>query len=227
MSAVLKSRPVLALQNGDHLTREDFERRYDAMPHSCKAELIEGVVYMPSPVRAEQHGEPHFDLVGCLFLYRLKTKGVRGSDNATIRLALDNEPQPDAALYVSPELGGQAKIDADGYLESAPEFVVEVAASSASYDLHTKKTVYRRNQVREYVVWRVLDRKVDWFILRGSEYVDLPPDEDGIFRSESLPGLWIDSAAVLIGDFERVYSVVERGLASPEHAAFVARLQKR
>lgn len=227
MSAVLKSRPVPVLQNGDHLTREEFERRYHAMPNSCKAELIEGVVFMPSPVRAEQHGEPHFDLVGCLFLYRLKTKGVRGADNATLRLALDNEPQPDAAMYVSPEFGGQAKFDADGYLESAPEFVAEVAASSASYDLHTKKTVYRRNQVREYVVWRVLDQKIDWFVLRGNEYVDLSPDRNGIFRSESLPGLWIDLAAVLIGDFDKVVSVMQQGLASPEHANFVARLQKR
>ena len=41
---------ILPLEHGDHLTREEFERRYEAMPHVRKAELIEGVVYMPSPV---------------------------------------------------------------------------------------------------------------------------------------------------------------------------------
>lgn len=218
---------VPELQNGDHLSRDEFERRYHAMPAHKKAELIEGVVHMPSPVRFEEHSKPHFDLIGCLFHYKISTPGVLAGDNATVRLDLDNEPQPDVLLFVSPDRGGQAQVGEDGYVESAPEFVAEVAASSASYDLHTKRTVYRRNRVREYLVWRVLDKKIDWFVLRGSQYENLSPDADSIIRSEHLPGLWLDIAAVLAGDFPRVLSVIQQGLASPEHAAFVARMRER
>src|SRR5438045_1369951 len=104
------------LQPGDRLTRDEFERRYDAMPHLKKAELIDGVVHVPSPVRCEDHGEPHLSLVGCLFLYRARTPGVRGADNASVRLDLGNMPQPDAVLFISPDHGGQARIDEDDYV---------------------------------------------------------------------------------------------------------------
>ncbi len=150
------ARRLPPLRSGDHLTRDEFERRYRAMPAVHKAELIEGVVYMPSPVSAEDHGEPHFDLNGWLFVYRAHTPQVRGGDNATLRLDLDNEPQPDGYLRLLPECGGQARL-VDGYVTGAPELIVEVAASSASYDLHEKLNAYRRNGVREYVVWRVWD----------------------------------------------------------------------
>jgi Uma2 family endonuclease len=215
---------VLPLENGDRLTRDEFERRYEAMPHLKKAELIEGVVYMPSPVRQRYHGEPHAHLIIWLGFYVLGTPGVRIGDNSTVRLDLDNEPQPDALLFIDPASGGQSRIDADDYMEGAPELVAEVAASSASYDLHAKMHVYRRNGVREYIVWRALEREIDWFVLRAGQYERLAAGADGVVRSEIFPGLWLDPAALLRSDLVTVSTVVQRGLASPEHAAFATRL---
>jgi Putative restriction endonuclease len=163
------------LENGDQLTRDEFERRYAAMPEVKKAELIEGVVYMGSPVRADGHGEQHLDLVTLFGVYKIATPGVRAADNATVRLDLDNEPQPDAALYVDPACGGQCRLT-DGYITNGPELVGEIASSSVSIDLGIKFHVYRRNGVREYIVWRVRDRAIDWFILpcvRQCEFTSL------------------------------------------------------
>src|SRR5436309_8264079 len=143
------------LENGDRLTRAEFERRYDAMPELKKAELIEGVVYMGSPVSHGGHRNPHFRHIGWLDRYATATPGVDGGDNSSLRLDLDNMPQPDAFLYILPERGGQARIADDGYLAGAPELIAEVASSSVSYDLHQKLHAYRRNGVREYLVWRV------------------------------------------------------------------------
>lgn len=218
--------PPPPLEPGDHLTRAEFERRYDAMPGLKKAELIEGVVHMPSPVRFQLHGSPHADLMGWLGVYRATTPGVRAADNSTVRLDVENEPQPDALLIVEPAYGGSVVISADDYIEGAPDLVAEVASSSASFDLHTKLTVYRRNRVREYLVWRVHDQAVDWFVLRRGRYDRMPPGPDGIYRSEVFPGLWLDSAALVGSDLARVLQILQQGLASPEHAAFVARLQQ-
>ena len=214
------------LRAGDRLTRAEFERRYAAMPHVKKAELIEGVVYMPSPVTQEDHGGPHFDVIGWLAVYRAGTPGVEGGDNSTLRLDLDNEPQPDAFLRILPQYGGQSR-NSGKYVAGAPELIVEVAASSASYDLHDKLHAYRRNEVREYVVWRVWDRAIDWFVLRNDRYQRLTPDSEGQFRSEIFPGLWLDPQALLRGDLAQVIAVLQQGLASPEHAEFVNRLQQR
>jgi Uma2 family endonuclease len=216
---------VPPLEPGDRLTRAEFERRYDAMTSLKKAELIEGVVYMPSPVRFSRHGEPHVDLDTWIGVYKAHTAGVRAANNATIRLDLDNEPQPDTILFIDPARGGQARISADDYVELAPEWLAEVAASSASFDLHTKLHVYRRHGVREYVVWRVLDDDLDWFVLSAGDFKPLAPDADGILRSLTFPGLWLDRAALLRGDMERVLFVLQQGLATPEHAAFVKKLQ--
>jgi Uma2 family endonuclease len=175
---------ILPLENGDCLSRAEFERRYDAMPHLKKAELVEGVVYAPSPVRHRLHGEPHSYMTGWLVLYKAHTPGVQVSDNSTVRLDLDNEFQPDALLLIAPERGGQTRLSEEGYIDGAPELVVEVASSSASYDLHAKLQVYRRNGVREYVVWRMLDQEIDWFVLREGQYERLQPAPDGCLRSE-------------------------------------------
>jgi len=225
MSSALPYEMVPPLENGDVLTRAEFERRYEAMPHLKKAELIEGVVYVPSPVRHLAHSHPHIHLVSWLGQYEAGTPGVQAGDNGTVRLDLDNEPQPDALLFIDPACGGQARIDADDYIEGAPELVAEVASSSVSYDLHVKLRVYRRNGVREYLVWRVLDQEIDWFVLRAGQYERMPLDAEGLLRSEAFPGLWLDPAALLRGDLATVLAIVQRGLASPEHAAFVARLR--
>jgi len=217
--------PVPPLEPGDRLTREEFERRYNAMPQLKKAELIEGVVYMPSPVRHRHHGRPHLHLMTWLGSYEAATPGVEGGDNGTVRLDLDNDEQPDGYLLIDPARGGQARFSEDDYVELAPELVGEIAASSASYDLHTKLHVYRRNGVREYLVWRVQDQQFDWFVQRSGQFQPLPPDRLGILRSEVFSGLWLDQAALLRGDMLRVLEVLQQGLASPEHAAFVQRLQ--
>jgi Uma2 family endonuclease len=213
------------LHNGDRLTRDEFERRYEAMPADVKAELIEGVVYIVTPVNEEFHSEPHLDMATWIGLYRIATPGIVGGDNGTVRLDLDNEPQPDLYLRMPAWAGGQAKRDSDGYVEGAPELVVEVAASSASYDLGPKLNVYRRNGVREYIVKRTYNNAIDWFILRHGQYEPLAPGPDGILRSEVFPGLWLDAAALLRGDMLTVIRVAQDGISSPEHAAFVQRLK--
>ena len=217
---------VPRLETGDHLTRDEFERRYEAMPGLKKAELIEGVVYMPSPVRHDGHGLQQAALLGWLVAYWSATPGTEPSDNASVRLDLDNEPQPDALLMIEPRCGGQARLN-DGYIETAPELVAEVAASSVSIDLNLKLRVYRRNGVREYIVWRVLDRAIDWLVLQQGQFVALAAQADGTLRSPTFPGLWLDAQALLQLQMPRVLQVLQQGLASPEHAAFVARLQQQ
>jgi Uma2 family endonuclease len=215
------------LEAGDQLSRAEFERRYDSMPGLKKAELIEGRVMVPSPVSLYKHGRPHFDLIAWLGQYRWLTPGLIGADNTSIRLDLDNEPQPDVCLFIDPVKGGQATISPDDYVVGAPELVAEVASSSVSYDLHVKLEVYRRNGVREYLVWRVWDREIDWFMLKRRKYVKLPLDENGLYRSEVFPGLWLDPAALIRGDATALQAALQRGLASPEHAAFVAKLNPK
>lgn len=213
------------LEPGDQLTREEFERRYEAMPELKKAELLEGVVYMPSPVRWNQHAGPHADLIGWLVNYRAFTPGVRVGDNGTLRLDLDSEPQPDVAMIVEPSHGGKVELSEDDYVAGAPELVAEVAASSVNIDLHTKLRVYRRNSVQEYVVWRVLDQQIDWFVLRQTEYERLTLDDEGIYKSLVFPGLWLDAAALIRLDLATVLQVLQKGIASAEHEEFVARLR--
>jgi Uma2 family endonuclease len=216
---------VPPLESGDRLTRDEFERRYAAMPPHTKAELIEGVVYVASPVRHRYHGRQHHHFHGWLGSYEAGTHGVEGGDNSTVRLDLTNEPQPDCVFIIQPERGGRVQIDADGYINGAPDLVAEVTASTASYDLHDKLESFRRNGVREYLVWRVLDRQLDWFVLREGQYERLDPAPDGSLRSTVFPGLWLDPAALLHGDLPAVLALVQQGLASPGHADFVARLE--
>ncbi len=216
--------PVPPLVDGERLTRDEFERRYDAMPGVNKAELIEGVVRMPSPVRLDQHGDPHSCLIGWLWVYRAGTPGVRSGDNSSLRLDMSNMPQPDGLLIIRPEHGGQVRIGADGYVEGGPDLIAEVSASTADRDLGEKQEAYRRNEVREYIVWRVVDQTVDWFVLRSKQYERLAPGTDGILRSLVFPGLWLDPSALTAGDSARVLAVLQQGIGSTEHAEFVARL---
>jgi Uma2 family endonuclease len=193
---------VPRLQNGDRLDRFEFERRYEADPDVRRAELIEGVVYVSSPVNHTKHGQPHFGIIGWLAVYIARSGGtVSGGDNSTVRLDLDNDPQPDALLrYV---LNGSSRL-VMGYIEGPPELVVEVAASSVAIDLHAKKKAYRRNGVSEYIVWRTEDQELDWFSLEGGEYVPLAPDEQGVIASRVFPGLRLAVARLLSGDLQGV-----------------------
>jgi Uma2 family endonuclease len=205
------------LENGDRLTRPEFERRYQAMPQVKKAELIEGIVHMASPLRAKGHGKPHAQIMGWLIAYEAATSGVEVLDNATVRLDADNEAQPDALLRI--EQGGQSMISEDDYVEGAPELIVEIAASSASFDLGQKLNVYRRNQVQEYLVWRVYDGEFDWFELQAGQYIPLSADSQGVMRSVIFPGLWLDRTALLEGRLAQVLEVLQQGLTTVETLA--------
>ena len=210
---------IAPLENGDLLTRPEFERRYSAMPHLKKAELIEGIVYMASPLRFEPHAEPHADLIGWLWSYKIVTPGVRLGDNPTVQLDLDNEPQPDAVLLIDAQYGGQSRLNSDRYIEGAPELVAEIAASTATIDLRDKKRAYRRNGVQEYLVWQAIDRAFDWFVLEGGEYISLIPD-NGVIRSRRFPGLWLAVSALLAGNMPEAIATLQAGLASEKYAAF-------
>jgi Uma2 family endonuclease len=222
-----KSRVTIPpLENGDLLSRAEFERRYIAMLHLKKAELIEGIVYMASPLRFEPHAEPHANLIGWLWSYKIATPGVRLGDNPTVRLDLDNELQPDAVLLIDAQRGGQSRISKDGYIEDAPELIAEIAASTASIDLRDKKRVYRRNGVKEYLVWQVMEERFDWFSLQDGEYISVAPNAEEIIRSQVFPGLWLAVSALLAGDMAQVIATLQTGLTSREHQQFLQQLTK-
>jgi len=201
-------------------------RRYEAMPDLKKAELIEGRVYiMSSPVSVTKHARPDFLAHAWIAIYELATPGVEGVSNATTRMGRRRIPQPDAALRLLPTHGGKSHVDKKDYLKGPPELVIEIAASSASVDLHEKLKMYRRAQVLEYLVWRTRDPGINWLHLEHGKYVSLQADAEGIIRSRIFPGLWLDVGAMLKGDKARVISVLKRGLRSREHAAFVKRMK--
>jgi len=213
------------LQTGDRLTAAEFHRRYEAMPDVKKAELIEGTVYMPSPVSAEFHGVQDSRLNAWAGYYSAFTKGVDSLSNTTVLLDGDNEPQPDLLLRIRPDCGGQSRVTRN-FVAGAPELVGEVAATSASSDLHQKLGAYRRNGVREYIVWRTFDGALDWFVLEDAGYKRLAANADGVHESRVFPGLWLDSSAMLRGDLATVLAVLQRGIATVAHQDFVRALEK-
>ena len=221
----LKGFALPPLENGDRLTRPEFERRYYAMPNLKKAELIEGVVYIPHRYGVMAQAEARAAMVGWLGRYAVDTPETTVGAKPSIRLDLDNEPQPVAVLIIEPSVGGQVRFNEDDFLEGAPELVAEVAASSAAIDLGDKKRAYRRSGVQEYIVWQVFDQKIDWFQLQDGDYVSLVPDEQGILHSQVFPGLWLNVAAMLQGDMRSVLAVLQTGIDSEAHQAFVQQLE--
>ena len=222
----LSVRPVPPLEQGDRLTRTEFLCRYEAMPPGViKAERIEGMVHIATPgLTTEFHGQPHAGLMWWLGAYRVETPGIVASDNSTVRLDTDNDPQPDGLLRILPTHGGRTTITKDGYIVGAPELIVEVAASSVSFDLGAKLQTYRRNGVNQYVVHRTYDGAIDWFVLRDGQYERLKPDDQGIYRSEVFPGLWLKADAFVAGKLAEVSTVLQRGIHSAEHDEFVRKL---
>ena len=193
------------------------------MPAPFRAELIEGIVYVPSPTKPK-HGGPHGKVMTWAGTYEARTPGTLAFDNTTQILGDESEPQPDVSLLI---VGGQTKENEDGYLVGAPELVAEVASSSASIDLHAKKRDYERHGVQEYVAVVVRDGRLIWHVREGDQFVEMPPDADGIHRSRRFPGLWLDGAALLRGDMLRVLEMLHQGTATPEHAAFCKALAAR
>ena len=179
---------------------------------------------MPSPTRFEKHSRPRYNIIAWLAVYQAATLGVVGGNNATVQLDFENEAQPDALLRLDAARGGRSRITADDYLAGPPELIVEIAASSAAYDLHDKRRVYQRSGVQEYLALQVYEGETTWWALRDGVYEPLAADEAGILRSEVFPGLWFNAPAFWAGDLAAVLETVQAGLASPDHAAFVATL---
>ncbi len=215
------------LENGDQLGADEFLRRYSAMPQMKKAELIQGIVYIPRAVNFELHAVPDGLLQGWLGSFGISTRGVQHGTNGTVRLSFSDVPQPDGVLRILPAFGGQTRMDSDGYLVGPPEFVFEVAASSASYDAGKKRDTYRLAGVREYLLLRTRDQAVDWWHLEDGEYKLLPLQEDGTLRSIIFPGLWLNVQALLQGNGRGLMAALNAGLATAEHAAWEAALPSK
>ncbi len=234
LDVVIKSAPIKKmveaaipeLEAGDRLTRREFHRRYQAMPHLKKAELIEGIVYVSSPVK-RKHGKYTSHINAWLSIYSFATTGTEVADNTTTILDEDNEPQPDVYLRIEEEYDGQTWSNEDDYVIGAPELVAEIASSSASYDLHDKKKVYRRNGAKEYIVWRVKDQKLDWFALQDGEFVELSPNAEGVIESTVFPGLRLAVNSLLSGDMPAVLAELQKGITAPEHQAFIELLKQK
>lgn len=207
-----RATPYVPLESGDRLTRAEFHARYCARPDIKKAELVQGVVYVASPVRQQFHGRQHGMAVTWLGHYMAATPGVDTGDNATVFLDPDTEVQPDVCLYYDPPRHGGARLTDKGYIEGPPQVVLEVVASSASYDLHDKLESYRRAGVQEHIAWRVIDGQIDWRRLHEGEYVLIEPDEHGITESAVFPGLRLNVRAMLAGDLAAVLATLEAGL---------------
>jgi Uma2 family endonuclease len=215
---------VAPLRAGDNLSLDEFLRRWEAEPTIRKAELIGGVVFMPSPLQWD-HGQIDLKVATWLGVFSAATPGCDPAANATW-LMFGDSPQPDTSLRILTECGGQSSI-VGKYASGAPEFVAEVCGSSAAYDLHQKLELYQSAGVREYLAVLIYEQEVRWHQLVNGAYQRLPTPADGVYRSVLFPGLWLNAPALLAGDMARVLATLNEGLATPEHAAFVARLASR
>ncbi|HUG92156.1 MAG TPA: Uma2 family endonuclease [Planctomycetaceae bacterium] len=225
MRRITVRRGLPRLEFGDRLTRDEFERRYAAMPHLHKAELIDGMVYLQPEADDADHVGPRTNLGMWLSLFAQYTDGVETIENRSIRIDPFSMPQPDALMRILPSHGGQTSTADNGIIDGPPELIGEIASSRASYDLHDKLEVYRRNGVAEYCVWAVLEQELLWFRLASGRYQLLKPGPDGVHRSQTFPGLWLDAEALLEGHMARVIKVARQGLGTLDHASFVLSLE--
>lgn len=223
-TSTILSPPLPRLRHGERLSRDEFQRRYEAMS-DVKAELLDGVVYIVSSPVSEYHGNPHADLVTWMGFYRAYTPGIVNGDNTTLRLPVDADAQPDGYLRIAESHGGRTCLDESGYVIGAPDLIGEVAYSSLAYDKSVKRPIYQREKVREFILWRVEERIIDWYALHGESYDELSVDPSGIIRSEIFPGLWLDVTAMVRGDLAKVLEVLQQGIATEAHAEFVRKLQ--
>jgi Uma2 family endonuclease len=210
------------LEDGMRLTQAEFHRRYLAYPDKVKAELIGGTVYMASPL-GRRHGTHHPELSGIFFLYKAATPGVEVLDNATTILGEASEPQPDLTLRILPEWGGRSQTTPEDYVQGGSELLAEISHRTRRLDLDLKRLDYQQAGVREYLVWCLEPPELHWFDFTCGK--PLKPDRQGIYRSRVFPGLWIARQALLDCDTLRLIAVLQQGLASRAHAAFVKRLQ--
>ncbi len=216
------------LYAGQRLDRESFYRRIAQWERAGKKvqgiERLEGVVYMPAAIRRREHGIPHAMIITWLGTYAARTPGLEAVGPATTRIDDDNDPEGDAILLIRSDHGGQSMTDEQGYIVGAPELIVEVSASTSERDLQTKLEIYRRNGVREYLVWETIAEEFHWFYWDQGDYRRMNAEANGTLRSRVFPGLWLDVAALLAGNLACVLDVVQAGTRSPEHADFVRQL---
>lgn len=215
----------LPLENGDRLTREEFHRRYKEMPENVRAELINGVVYFRTSTTVS-HAEANAIVVGLIGLYSINTFGTIFANHVSIMIDEKSESQPDAVLRIEENCGGKSSVNDRDYLEGAPELVVEIASSSASYDLHDKLEMYEQKGVQEYIVWRVLDNQIDWFGLEKGKYKKFVGDKQGLIESKVLPGLRLNVKAILNDDLQKVLADLQNGLKSKKYKDFAKQLSK-
>src|SRR5713226_7901934 len=216
-----RTRPVPPLYIGDRLTQEEFHRRYEAYDGDEKWELIGGIVYMASPQRVHHSKyEPKLSTILCL--YEEATPGVEVLSNATSILSEQSEPQPDLAMRIMPDCGGQSRTNKKGYVVGAPELVAEIAHSSVAIDMGRKKDDYEQSGVQEYVVLCIEEEELHWFHFKSKSRII--PDAKGVYRSRVFPGLWIHGPSLLARRLSPLLKVLKHGLASPEHAALVNHL---
>lgn len=213
------------LHNGDHMDAETFHALYEQTPEGFKAELIGGIVYVASPV-TRRHGRPHSRVVHWLSLYEDDTEGVETLTDTTNRLGEDSEPQPDAALRILPEFGGQTSESEGDYILGPSELVVEVAHTTRTIDLHGKKRDCEKAGVLEYLVVLAESSSVRWFSRSKRGFVELRPT-DGLVKSRVFPGLWLDPGSLFERSSRKLLTSIRAGLSSPEHAKFVAKLAAR
>jgi len=203
------------LYSGDHLTKAEFRRRYQATSDSFRAELIKGVVYVSSPV-SFPHAEVHSKIMAWLGVYSAAFPGTRTADNVSLTLTGDNDPQPDGCMWLDPQRSG-ASGSQEGYLVRVPEFIVEVAASSAAYDLHDKMDIYEQNGVQEYLVLQLHEKQCSWFVLVNGAFQPFLPDKDSVYRSQVFPGLWLDSERFWADDMAGVLATLQQGENCMDH----------
>jgi Uma2 family endonuclease len=217
---------VPPLVAGDFLSRDEFLRRWESMPQVKRAELIRGIVYMPPSPLSWEHGGTENDVSTWLGVYKAATPGCDAANNATWLMEDDSSPQPDTSLRILPEYGGQSRMEGR-YPSGAPEFLAEICLSSTAYDLHQKLELYQDSGVQEYLAVLMREREIRWHRLAGGRFEIVPAPADGVYRSAVLPGLWLDAPALLAGDLSRVLAVLQVGIQSPEHQAFVEQLRAR
>lgn len=212
------------LVSGDRMSQEEFHSIYETMPDKFKAELLDGTVFVSVPL-SPSHGSNHLELATIFGTYKALTPGVEGFDNVTIKLSKKDEVQPDLSLRISPACGGQSKNTYDGYVSGPPELIAEIALSSRSMDLHLKQARYKKFGVIEYIVVCLKPKEIYWFDLKMGLSFRKKPDENGIFKSDVFPGLWIDADALFKTNLKKSLEILQHGLESPEHASFVEQLQ--
>jgi len=220
MATVEDKVPPLAA--GDNLSREEFLRRWEQHPEIKFAELIGGIVYMPSPLYVD-HSDMDSLVGSWLGWYAAYTPGTKSSNNATA-LMLKDSPQPDNHLRILPRAGGQTSLKGK-LLRGAPELAAETCRSRAAYDLHQKKDLYEKAGVLEYVAVLLYEQEIRWHQLRKGVYHRLKPTGEGIWKSTVFPGLWLNGQALLAENMPEVLATLQDGLQTPEHADFVRQLQ--